>query len=260
LPKFRLLWPYNFGEGRASSSSLNRRYEFKPDYRRDAHKFAKLPEGLMTSEPRYVDGDVDGWRRVKLDSGEEVSLPHLLRVWFKERRNDRDYFHIDEGTHYGRGASVMAQSTGMVFGLGASSYLKTPMPKYRGAAVLTLYRETAKLHTPIGTMDTVIDTREFLKPGMHPIQIPDDPKPDMGTYIDQGTKKAAMWFYLRWGRAVKGKRDSYLHVGRRTNGCVTVADLRWDQLCDYLLTCRVGDNKNVGWLRVVPRPGDRASS
>jgi hypothetical protein len=204
-------------------------------------------------EFRYIDGDIDGWRTVKLDSGEEVALPHYLKVSYKGRRKNRDHFRIEEGTHFGRDASVIDRSNDLArfFRQGKPSYLMTPVPNYGGPAHLTLYRKTAKLHTPIGVLGTIIDTREALKPGMHPIQIPDDPKPKMDRYVQMGANKASMWFYLRWGRAVKDSMDSYLHVGLRTNGCVTVSDPRWDQLCDYLLLSRAGDRQNVGWLRVV---------
>ena len=195
-------------------------------------------------EMRYVYTDSTGWLRVKLDSGGTVvALPQYLKVKFLERRNKRDYFTIEEGVYKDKKASVSQMSA-------EQSWLRKPLPIYKGPANLLFKKSEEKLVTPIGNLEAKTDSDNPIADGQHPIQLPDFPH-DLGRSYTPDASKAMTWFYLGVGNAVAGENDRYLHPGRVSAGCVTVTELsKWDSLYAALILSREPGGENVGKLTV----------
>ncbi|MGI9507919.1 MAG: hypothetical protein ACR2QJ_01050 [Geminicoccaceae bacterium] len=196
-------------------------------------------------EDRYITTDQSGWLRVKLEpNGKIIALPRFLKVNFRERQAGRDYFDILEGVHQGLKASVSSKG-------GASSWLVSPMPIYKGPVKLLFKKGAGQLITPYGRLKTTTSSRSPISNGEHPIQLPDFPH-DLGRSYVNAASKAMTWFYLGTGHAIRNNNDRYLHPGRISAGCVTVQDLSgWDRLYDLLILSRAPGGKNVGTLTVA---------
>jgi hypothetical protein len=195
-------------------------------------------------EMRYISTDNTGWLRVKLDSsGTIVALPQYLKVKYIERRGERDYFKVIEGVHKSKGASVSQKSK-------SQSWLRKPLPAYKGPSNLVFKKSENKLISPIGTLSATTDISNPIPNGRHPIQLPDFPH-DLGRSYLARASKAMTWFYLGAGNAIPGRNDRYLHPGRISAGCVTVTDLsKWDSLYASLIQSREPGGKNVGSITV----------
>lgn len=194
-------------------------------------------------EMRYISTDISGWLRVKLEpAGNIIPLPQYLKVSYRERKNNRDYFHINEGIYKGKEASVSIKST-------TTSWLASPLPNYNEGAHLTFIIKEKKLITPIGSFNAFTDENP-IEPGSYPIQIPDFPH-SIGEAYTPIASKAISWFYLGVGHAVKNNNDRYLHPGRVSLGCITITDIsKWDSLYNYLIKCRTNGGINVGSVTV----------
>jgi hypothetical protein len=198
----------------------------------------------------YVLPRTDGWLTVRPDGGGvNISLPEYLALDMLTTRVEagvkRDFFTILEGVHRGTKASVRWENNRS--NLSASAYA------YKGAATLTLDKRTMKLTYP-GGVATVADLGVSLGAtpignGAHPVQIPDFPHPGGRGYLASSVY-ATSWFYLGIGKAVSGANDRYLHTGSASAGCVTMRPSDWTALYRAIITCRRGNNVDVGTITV----------
>lgn len=195
-------------------------------------------------EARYISTDNSGWLRVKLEpSGVIISLPLYLKVSFKERKNSRDYFRIEEGVHAGKNASVSQKSA-------SDSWLGSPLPVYKGPVLLVFKKGEGKLQTPIGSLNATTDPSNPIPNGSHPVQIPDYPHAIGSGYVPTASKSLS-WFFLGTGNSVAGSNERYLHTGMVSAGCVTMTDVaQWDSLYNAIILCRAPGGKNVGTITV----------
>src|SRR3989339_2137705 len=69
-------------------------------------KFEITIEALVTEATKYVPDVSNGWLKVKIVDGEDVSLPAFLKVQPDYIESEREYFTILEGIYQGRKASV----------------------------------------------------------------------------------------------------------------------------------------------------------
>jgi hypothetical protein len=198
----------------------------------------------------YVLPRNDGWLVVKPDSGgANFSIPEYLALDLIETRMDagvkRDFFTILEGVHKGKNASVR-------WDVGRSNLSNSSLV-YRPSAALVLDKSTMKLTYPGGT-STVADLGLSLgatpiSNGVHPVQIPDFPHLGGQGYL-AASPYAKCWFYLGVGAAVSGINDRYLHTGSASAGYITMHKTEWTKLYGAIISCRRGNNVDVGTIIV----------
>lgn len=191
------------------------------------------------AETRYTNAGNDGWLRVKQEpSKSEIALPEHLRVEYESTADGRDYFIAREGVESGKRFSVKINN------------LKTSKPAYSGAATLGFSLSREILTYPGGQIHAITHQQNPIRPGTHPVQIPDFPH-KKGEYYLSKSNYAKNWFYMGVGNAVPNKDDRYLHTGLGSAGCVTVDPDEWTRLYNYLILCRSGDGKTVGTIIVT---------
>lgn len=189
----------------------------------------------------YISALGNGWLTTKREpTGQEVALPNLLQCEFVKTSLNREYFKPTEGLERGK-----------LFSVEAGNLSKNPV-HYRGPANLTFAIGFKTLMYNNNKIATAITASSKPIPlGKHLIQLPDFPHPG-GVFYTRSSSRSYVWFYMGIGAAVKNNNDRYLHTGLGSSGCVTVDPKDWDELCEYLLLCRIGDSKNVGTITVVP--------
>lgn len=191
------------------------------------------------AERRYTSAGTDGWLNVRREpSGIIIALPEYIATEMESSSNGRDHFIVKEGVERGNRFSVKA------------GYLKAQPPAYRPAASIQFSLSRSILTYATGRARAFTDEGNPIRPGTHPIQIPDFPHPLGAIYLQQSAY-AKNWFYLGQGNSVIGKSDRYLHPGGVSNGCITVNPTDWTHLYQYLVLCRSGDEKTVGNVVVV---------
>ena len=232
-------------------------------------------------EVRYVDQvGRDGWLRVHIDSGPEISLPKYLKVKVTARKFLRDHFEILEGPYKGNNASVSAKSQ-------TESYLITGIHHTAGAKVrisLADQRLWFGARGPISAFSGAfkqVSIYTQVPRGSYKLAIPDAPHSATRSAYYAYTDFHKTWF--RIGLSLAGSR--FLHVGEISEGCVTVRafqfnpsgpgiagfqDLanwppgaigmpyppnpapvgRWTDLYEYLMIARA-DDQSVGTLEVI---------
>lgn len=191
------------------------------------------------AERRYTSAGTDGWLNVRREpSGIIIALPEYIATEMESSSNGRDHFIVKEGVERGNRFSVKA------------GYLKTQPPAYRPAASMQFSLSRSILTYATGRARAFTDEGNPIRPGTHPIQLPDFPH-HLGAIYLQQSAYAKNWFYLGQGNSVIGKNDRYLHPGGVSNGCITVHPTDWTQLYQYLVLCRSGDEKTVGNVVVV---------
>ena len=177
----------------------------------------------------------NGWLRVKLDNGKIWPLPQLLKVEISKIEKGREYFNILEGRFRGRKASVRLGEDG-------TSYLSRK-GKHRGPVKLILDQKAKKLTiSGLGIYNAIVQ-ESSIPSGQYDLEIPSVPH-KLGEYYMKFSKYAKTWF--RTGH--QGSR--FLHVGRRSEGCITVTDKKkWTEIYDFLIRGRK-DTISVGEMLV----------
>jgi hypothetical protein len=194
----------------------------------------------------YVLPRNDGWLLVKPDGvGANFSIPEYLALDLTGTRMDggvkRDFFTILEGVHKGKKASVRWEAN--------KSNLSASAMVYKSSAALVLDKSTMKLTYPGGTANVADLSDSQITNGVHPVQIPDFPHEGGRGYLD-ASSYATCWFYLGIGAAVSGVNDRYLHPGRVSAGCITMNKSEWTTVYKAIITCRRGNNVDVGTVTV----------
>ena len=199
---------------------------------------------------------------VQADSSKGISLPWCLKVELLQTQNNRDYFKILEGARKGEKASIRRPS--------ATESFLTAKSLHRAAGIVKLKKSTQQLwYGAKGPFSAFTESTNPVPTGEFDLEIPDAPHEN---YYSSYARYQQVWF--RIGHT----GDRYLHLGTISHGCATVrpylplksdsrfvnrsdAELglpaatqpfaKWDELCDYLMRARKGDNTNVGTLKVV---------
>lgn len=194
--------------------------------------FTFLFELMVEPAVCYVsDVRPNGWLRVKFDDGDIYPLPQWLMVEIIKIEKKREFFRILEGKFSGRKASVGLKEDGR-------SYLLRK-GEHRKLARLIFDQKANKLTIAgLGTYKAIVEVNP-IPAGKYDLEIPDDPHL-LGRYYLQYSKYAKTWFRI----GHNGER--YLHVGRRSEGCVTLTDKeKWTEIYNFLI-CSRKDFKSVG--------------
>ncbi len=201
---------------------------------------AHTQSGLLTH--------VNGWLRVKLNSGKIVSLSQFARVSGVGSSGNRETFTIDDWPYSGQGASVSKQSGG-ASRFGSVSY------QNGGKVVFDSARNKLKFGSS-AWIPTAMDPSNPMAKGTYKIWVPDYPHGGGGGYSSHSIY-STVWFRLG------GQSSSrYLHLGNYSAGCVTFGatsaggtnahKAQWTDLYNYLIKRRIGNGGNyVGELEVI---------
>lgn len=203
----------------------------------------------MPKNDRYIiSPDKSGWLKVKF-GGQEVSLPHYLKVHLLRTEGGREYFKVMEGGHRSREASVKLKADG-------SSYLGGAELRHLPAARLKFNRRMARLwYGAHGPVPVKLYEDNPVPLGQHPLEIPDHPHPGGLLYTD-ASDYTTVWFHINTPQPADSLgQHRYLHAGSVSAGCVTIivreALGSWTDIFNYAIRRREGDGKNVGTIEVV---------
>lgn len=195
---------------------------------RESEKTAILTfilESTIESTTRYItDNLLEGWLQVKFEDGSIHSLPQLLKVEIYKTQEGREYFNILEGAFKGKKASIALEENG-------KSYLSLKS-KHRGSAKLVFDQTKGKVTIiGLGTYNVIIQESP-VPSGKYDLEIPEAPHRGGNSYLEY-SKYARTWFHIDH----QGAR--FLHVGRRSLGCITVTDKeKWTEIYDFLIRSR----------------------
>jgi hypothetical protein len=162
----------------------------------------------------------DGWLRVKLESGGEISLPQYLKVQLLQTQEGRDHFQIMEGPYKGKKASVSRKSP-------TESYLITGVKHEPAGSVRFNCSQQALWYAskgPFNAFSGAFDHYTQVPAGKYELAIPDAPHRATRDAYYPYTDYHKTWF--RIGLSLTGER--YLHVGEISEGCVTVRAFLYD--------------------------------
>lgn len=216
-----------------------RENRFGKTWGKSAAIFEVTIEALVTETIRYIPDVNNGWLKVKITSGETVSLPAFLKVQLGYIKSGREYFTILEGPYRGQKASVSLDNAN-----NSNSRLLTDI-KYEPLIHLRYSISQKKLI--IGNMKyKATDYAETpWKKGLYDIEIPDYPHLGGGHYENRSFR-AKSWF------RVGHDGERYLHTGSRSLGCITITEIeKWNEIYDKLIKARKGDFLSVGVLEVI---------
>ena len=154
----------------------------------------------------------------------------------QSNENKREYFTPSEGAYRHQLVSTKLQNNG-------SSYFISDIE--HKATVKATYSISKKLFILKDKKYRTADYPEApWKKGLYDIEIPDFPHGRNDLYAE--AKRQKVWFRIGHG----GER--YLHVGRRSLGCITVIETtRWMEIYNILIMARKGDFMSVGILEVI---------
>jgi|CXWL01.1.fsa_nt_gi hypothetical protein len=204
---------------------------------KEAHFYVGL-ELIVIESDHYIKETDQGWVIVVLDeSSKKISLPSYLRIQLNSTKSGRNYFTIMEGPFQGKTGSVKLDENGSSFIAEGNPYNSPIRMKYSiSKKTLTVKEETYK------TID--YEEKPWQK-GLYDIELPDVPHKGGQNYLT-ASSKAFVWF--RVGHT--GER--YIHIGRRTLGCITLTEHdRWNGLYDLLIKARKGDSTSIGTLEII---------
>lgn len=196
-------------------------------------------EALVTETIRYIPDVNNGWLKVKITSGEIVSLPAFLKVQSGQIESGREYFTILEGPYREQKASVSLDNAN-----NSNSWLLTDI-KYE--PLIHLQYSISQKKLIIGNMKyKATDYAETpWKKGLYDIEIPDYPHLGGGRYENRSFR-AKSWF------RVGHDGERYLHTGSRSLGCITITEIeKWDKIYDKLIKARKEDFLSVGVLEII---------
>ncbi len=196
-------------------------------------------EALATETIRYIPDVNNGWLKVKLTSGETVSLPAFLKVQLGYIESGREYFTILEGSYRGQKASVSLDNAN-----NSNSRLLADIK----------HEPSIHLQYSISQKKLVIGNKKYKatdhadspwKKGWYDIELPDYPHKDPRNYVNISSR------FKTWFR-IGHSGERYLHTGRASLGCVTIIEIeKWNEIYDKLIKARKGDFLSVGVLEVI---------
>lgn len=196
-------------------------------------------EASVTETTRYIPDISNGWLKVKITSGETVSLPAFLKVQSGYIESGREYFTILEGSYRGQKASVSLDNVN-----NNTSRLLADV-KHEPLIHLQYSISQKKLVIANKKYKTTDHAETPWKKGWYDIELPDYPHPK-GRDYEGRAPRAMSWFRI----GHEGER--YLHTGSRSLGCITVTEVeKWDEIYNKLIKARKGDFLSVGALEVV---------
>ena len=216
-----------------------RENRFGKTWGKSAAIFEVTIEALVTETIRYIPDVNNGWLKVKITSGETVSLPAFLKVQSGYIESGREYFTILEGSYRGQEASVSLDNVNNSISRLLADVTHEPL---------------IHLQYSISQKKLVIGNKKYKatdhaetpwKKGWYDIELPDYPHPK-GRDYEGRAPRAMSWFRI----GHEGER--YLHTGSRSLGCITITEVeKWDEIYDKLIKARKGDFLSVGALEVV---------
>ncbi len=198
--------------------------------------FEIIMEAVAGDSERYTPDIEDGWLLARDAKNSEISFPAYIRVKSEYIKNKREYFTPSEGAYRHQLVSTKLQNNG-------SSYFISDIE--HKATVKATYSISKKLFILKDKKYRTADYPEApWKKGLYDIEIPDFPHGRNDLYAE--AKRQKVWFRIGHG----GER--YLHVGRRSLGCITVIETtRWMEIYNILIMARKGDFMSVGILEVI---------
>ena len=181
--------------------------------------------------------DFQGFLKIKLEkSGLEESLPAYLKIKPEYVKTGKEYFTMLEGPYRDQLAfkELNNNSSWFISGVKHESNIRAK------------YSISKKLFILNGKKYKTIDDPDFpWRKGLYDIEIPDYPHKGGRNYLNK-SKRALTWF------KIGHKGDRYLHVGRRSAGCMTIIETnRWMEIYNTLIKARKGDFMSVGELEVI---------
>ncbi|MCD4706062.1 hypothetical protein K8R61_03205 [bacterium] len=213
-----------------------RENRFWKNWGKSVAKFEITIEALSVETIRYVPDVSNGWLKVRIVNGKEVSLPAFLKVQFKYFERGREYFTILEGPYKNEKASVKLEDNKSWFSTGVEHqslvHLKYSISKKTLFIDNKKYQATDHADSP-------------WKKGWYDIELPDYPHEDRMNYVNTSSR------FKTWFR-IGHKGERYLHTGRASLGCITITEIeKWNEIYDKLIKARKGDFMSVGVLEVV---------
>lgn len=213
-----------------------RENRFWKNWGKSLARFEITIEALSLEIVKYVPDVSNGWLKVKIVDGEDVSLPAFLKIQSDYFESGREYFTIFEGPYKDKKASVKLEDNKAWFltdiKLEPAVHLKYSISQK------TLFIDNKKYQT-------TDHTGSPWKKGWYDIELPDYHHKDRVNYI-KISSRFNTWF--RIGHT--GER--YLHTGRASLGCITITEIeKWNEIYDKLIKARKEDFMSVGVLEVV---------
>ena len=224
-------------------------------------KVSTIELGIKT----LVEVDEKGWingKLVKKDGsyGDQISLPYGLMVEHYKTEAGKEYFKILEGKYKGKKARLLIPNN-------KKTRLKSSF-KYKSACKIDyIYKNIinngkydfvtgeVKVNGIATSFKAFSFNDERLSAGEYYLEIPDEPHPKGASY-EKYSLFSKSWFRIKY--PAKPKSAYYLHLGRASDGCITVyapdvnpADT-WTKIYNQIVTCRVeGMPGIIGKVRVI---------
>ena len=220
-------------------------------------KVSTIELGLKT----LVEVDEKGWIKGKLvnkdgSDGDEIPLPYGLMVEHYKTELDKrkssqhsgkEYFKILEGKYKGKKARLLIPKN-------KKTRLKSNF-KYKSACKIDyVYKNivnngkddfvtgVVKINGIAASFKAFSLNEERLPVGEYCIEIPDEPHPKGVTY-EKYSLFSKSWFRIKY--PAKPESAYYLHLGRASDGCITVyaPDVNppdtWTKIYNQIVSCRV---------------------
>lgn len=199
-------------------------------------KFEITIEALSLKTIKYVPDVSNGWLKVRIVDGEDVSLSAFLKVQSEYFESGREYFTILEGPYKNKKASVKLENNKSWF-----------LTNIKLEPAINLKYSISQKTLFIGNKK--YQAADYIgspwKKGWYDIELPDYPHKDPRDYVNISSRFKT-WF--RIGHA--GER--YLHTGRASLGCITITEIeKWNEIYDKLIKARKEDFISVGVLEVI---------
>lgn len=199
-------------------------------------KFEIIIEALSLEVVKYVPDVSNGWLKVKIVDGEDISLPAFLKVQSEYFESGREYFTILEGPYKDKKASVKLEDN--------KSWFLTDI-KLEPAVHLKYSISQKTLFIGNKKYQATDYTGSPWKKGWYDIELPDYPHEDPRDYINISSR------FKTWFR-IGHTGERYLNTGRASLGCITITEIeKWNEIYDKLIKARKEDFISVGVLEVV---------
>jgi hypothetical protein len=213
-----------------------RENRFWKNWGKSIAKFEITIEALCLETIKYVPDVSNGWLKVKIVDGEDVSLPAFLKVQSEYFESGREYFTILEGLYKDKKASVKLEDN--------KSWFLTDI-KLEPAVHLKYSISQKILFIGNKKYKATDYTGSPWKKGWYDIELPDHPHKDRVNYIEISSR------FNTWFR-IGHTGERYLHTGRASLGCITITEIeKWNEIYNKLIKARKGDFISVGVLEVV---------
>lgn len=213
-----------------------RENRFWKNWGKSVAKFEITIEAISLDTIKYVPDVSNGWLKVKIVDGEDVSLPAFLKIQSDYFESGREYFTILEGPYKDKKASVKLEDN--------KSWFLTDI-KLESAVHLKYSISQKILFIGNKKYQAADDVESPWKRGWYDIELPDYPHGDPRDYVNV-LSRFNTWF--RIGHS--GER--YLHTGSASLGCITITEIeKWNEIYNKLIKARKGDFMSVGVLEVI---------